>query len=95
MKKITALCVLGCVLVFSAFAQLNIGGYAKTWITPYRLTVPEEGENIHSSAVQANWGEQNISAGLNVDAHSNYGGFHLGFEVKGGMDPSAAALGWV
>ena len=95
MKKIIAIAVLGSVLVFSAFAQVRIGAYAKSWWIPYRLTVPDEGSARHTTAIQSNWGEQNIVAGLNVNADIEYGGLYLKFEAEGGKDPSASAMGWV
>ena len=99
MKKIIALCVVGCVFAVSAFAQLNVGAYAKSYWIPYRLTVPEEGDSIGTTAVQVPWGDPNMSAGLNFDGHSEFGGLHLGVGVKAGTadgDPaSAEANGWV
>jgi len=80
MKKLTIICVLGVMLAASAFAQLNVGAYAKSYWIPYRATVFEDGETKHSTAVQVPWGEPDISAGINFDGWSEWGGLHLGMD---------------
>ena len=101
MKKIFALCILGCVIAVAAFAQLNVGAYTQSFWVPYRLTIPKEGDIIHSTAVQVPWGEPDISAGVNVDGWSEWGGLHLGLEVANGAKNqvagpfSAKGNGWV
>ena len=101
MKKIIILCALFCVIAVAAFAQLNVGAYTQSFWVPYRLTVPEEGDAVHSTAVQVPWGEPDISAGINVDGWSEWGGLHLGVEVAHGAKNQAAnpfsakGNGWV
>ncbi|MDR0455523.1 MAG: hypothetical protein LBH20_02415 [Treponema sp.] len=101
MKKNIALCVFFCVLTASAFAQLNVGGYTKSYWIPWRMTVFEDGETAHTTAVQVPWGEPDISAGVNVDGWSEWGGIHLGIGIANGAANrsahaySATAGGWV
>jgi len=101
MKKIVALCALSCLVTLSAFAQLNIGGYAKSYWIPYRLTIDEDGEKAQTTAVQVPWGEPDISAGLNFDGWSEFGGIHLGLDIAYGAGNvaahpmSAKGSGWV
>jgi len=101
MKKLIIICVLSCVLAASAFAQINVGAYAKSYWIPYRLTVFEDGEKAQTTAVQVPWGEPDISAGINVDGWSEYGGLHLGLDVAYGAGNvaahpfSAKGSGWV
>ena len=100
MKKITALCVLG-LLALPVFAQLNVGAYTKSFWIPYRLTVFEKGDPQHTTAVQVPWGEPDISAGINFDGWSDWGGLHLGVDVAHGAANrsahaySAKGSGWV
>ena len=101
MKKIIILSVLCCVIAVAAFAQLNVGAYTQSFWVPYRLTVPEEGDAKHTTAVQTPWGEPDISAGINLDGWSEWGGLHLGVEVANGAKNqvagpfSAKGNGWV
>jgi hypothetical protein len=101
MKKLIILSALFGVIATSAFAQLNVGAYTSSFWVPYRVTVPEEGDPIHSTAVQTPWGEPDISAGINVDGWSEWGGIHLGVEVANGAKNqvagpfSAKGNGWV
>ena len=101
MKKLIIVCVLGCVLAVSAFAQINVGAYTKSYWIPYRLTVFEDGEKAQTTAVQVPWGEPDISAGINVDGWSEWGGLHLGLDIAYGAGNvaahpfSAKGSGWV
>jgi len=101
MKKIAILGILFCALTVSVFAQLNLGGYVKSYWIPYRMTAPENGDIIQSTAVQVPWGEPDISAGLNADGWSEWGGFHLGVDIAYGAANiaahplSAKGSGWV
>jgi len=101
MKKLIIVCVLGCVVTASAFAQINVGAYTKSYWIPYRLTVFEDGEKAETTAVQVPWGEPDISAGINVDGWSEWGGLHLGLDVAYGAGNvaahpfSAKGSGWV
>jgi len=101
MKKFAILSVLLCVFAVSVFAQLNLGGYVKSYWIPYRMTAPEKEDIIHSTAVQVPWGEPDISAGLNADGWSEWGGFHIGVDVAYGAANiaahpfSAKGGGWV
>ncbi|MDR0290277.1 MAG: hypothetical protein LBI06_05010 [Treponema sp.] len=106
MKKIAALFVLGCIVSASAFSQLSVGGYTKSYWIPYRLTVfqdtdMKDGEILQTTAVQTPWGEPDLSAGVNFDAHSEWGGFHLGIGLANGAANrsahafSATGGGWV
>jgi hypothetical protein len=101
MKKIAALCALSCMVTLSAFAQLNAGGYTKSYWIPYRLTNYENGDKKHTTAVQVPWGEPDISAGLNFDGWSEFGGIHLGIDIAYGAGNvaahpfSAKGSGWV
>jgi len=101
MKKIFILTLLFCVLTLSAFAQINLGAYTQSFWVPYRLTVPEEGDVQHTTAVQTPWGGPDISAGINVDGWSEFGGLHLGVDVAYGAGNqtahplSATGSGWV
>jgi hypothetical protein len=101
MKKIFIFLILVCLLGVSAFAQLNVGAYTKSYWTPYRLTVPEEGDMSHTTGVQAPWGEPDISAGVNFDGWSEWGGLHLGVDIANGAANrpatafSAKGSGWV
>jgi len=90
MKKIAAFFALSCVVTFSAFAQLAVGGYAKSYWIPYRLTINEDNSKNHTTAVQVPWGEPDISAGLNVDGWSEFGGIHLGIDIANGAGNVAA-----
>ena len=107
MKKIFVLCIL-VLTALPVFAQLSIGGYATSYWIPYRLTVFDKGmypdlekNMLHTTAVQTPWGEPDISAGVNFDAHSEWGGFHLGIGVANGKANRAAHAysatggGWV
>jgi hypothetical protein len=101
MKKFIAFCILGCVLLVSVYAQLNVGGYVKSYWIPYRVTTFEDGETKHTTAVQVPWGEPDISAGVNFDGWSEWGGFHLGVGLANGAANrsahaySATGGGWV
>jgi hypothetical protein len=101
MKKLAILCVLVCVIAVSAFAQLNVGAYTKSYWIPYRATVFEDGETKHTTAVQVPWGEPDISAGVNFDGWSEWGGLHLGLDIAYGAGNvaahpfSAKGSGWV
>jgi hypothetical protein len=101
MKKLIVLVTLGFLLTLSAFAQLSVGAYAKSYWVPYRLTVPEEGEVRHTTAVQVPWGGPDISAGINFDGWSEFAGLHLGLDVAYGAGNqtahplSATGGGWV
>jgi len=101
MKKIIVWCILVCVLAVSAFAQLNVGGYTKSYWTPYRLTVYDGEDAMHTTAVQTPWGEPDISAGMNFDGWSEWGGLHLGIDIANGAANrpatafSAKGSGWV
>jgi len=100
MKKIAILCVFGCLVTLSAFAQMNLGGYTKSYWIPYRLTL-DNGEMTHTTAVQVPWGEPDISAGVNFDGWSEWGGLHLGIDIAYGAGNvaahpfSAKGSGWV
>jgi len=100
-KKIFAVCLFICLGAAAAFAQLNVGAYTQSFWVPYRLTVPEEGDKRHTTAVQVPWGEPDISAGINFDGWSEWGGIHLGVEVAHGAKNQAAnpysakGNGWV
>ena len=101
MKKLITMCVLGAMLAGSAFAQLNVGAYTKSYWIPYRATVFEDGETKHTTAVQVPWGDPDISAGINFDGWSEWGGLHLGIDVAYGAGNvaahpfSAKGSGWV
>jgi hypothetical protein len=106
MKKFAVFCVLGCLVSVSAFSQLSVGGYAKSYWIPYRMTVfsdtdRKDGETLHTTAVQAPWGEPDISAGVNFDGWSEWGGLHLGLDIANGAANrsahaySAKGSGWV
>ena len=101
MKKIFIFFILACLFSFSVFAQLNVGGYTKSYWTPYRLVLPEKGDASHTTAVQAPWGEPDISAGVNFDGWSEWGGFHMGIGIANGAANrpatglSAKGDGWV
>jgi len=100
-KKILVVIILGCILSVSAFAQLNVGAYTQSFWIPYRLTVPEEGDVRHTTAVQTPWGEPDISAGVNFDGWSEWGGIHLGVDIANGASNQSAGFfstkgsGWV
>ena len=85
----------------SAFAQLGVGAYTQSFWTPYRMTVPEEGDTLHTTAVQTPWGGPDISAGINFDGWTEWGGIHLGIDVANGASNqsanwlSAKGSGWV
>jgi hypothetical protein len=91
MKKIAVLVVLFFVLAVSVYAQLNVGGYVKSYWSPYRLTRFDDGEMFHTTAVQTPWGDPDISAGVNFDAWSEWGGFHLGIGIANGASNRAAS----
>jgi len=106
MKKLIIVCVLGGIFAISAFAQINVGAYAKSYWIPYRLTVFEKTDSKNSeifqtTAVQVPWGEPDISAGINVDGWSEWGGLHLGLDIAYGAGNvaahpfSAKGSGWV
>ena len=101
MKKILVVFILGCILSASAFAQINVGAYTQSFWVPYRMTAPEKGDTLHTTAVQVPWGEPDISAGINVDGWSEWGGLHLGIDVANGAGNqvagpfSAKGSGWV
>jgi len=101
MKKLAVLCAMLCILAVPAYAQLNTGGYVKSYWIPYRLTVPETGDMTHTTAVQTPWGEPDISAGMNFDGWSEWGGFHLGIDIANGAGNQSAhaktarGSGWV
>ncbi|MDR2701504.1 MAG: hypothetical protein LBB72_03630 [Spirochaetaceae bacterium] len=90
MKKLAILGALFCALAVSVFAQLNLGGYTKSYWIPFRMTVPEKGDTMYTTAVQVPWGEPDISAGLNADGWSEWGGFHLGIDIAYGAGNTAA-----
>jgi hypothetical protein len=90
MKKTAVLVVLFFVLAISVHAQLNVGGYVKSYWIPYRLTRFDDGEMFHTTAVQVPWGEPDISAGVNFDGWSEWGGFHLGVGLANGAANRAA-----
>ncbi|MDR0375781.1 MAG: hypothetical protein LBH85_08680 [Treponema sp.] len=101
MKKLAIAALCACALTLPAFAQLNVGGYISSVWVPYRLTVPQEGDALHTTAVQAPWGEPDISAGLSFDGWSEFVGFHLGLDIaygaknQAGHPLSAKGSGWV
>jgi hypothetical protein len=101
MKKFIALCVFFCVLTAVAFAQLNVGAYTKSFWVPYRVTLFDDGEAEHTTAVQVPWGEPDISAGINFDGWTEWGGLHLGVGIANGAGNrtaspySATGGGWV
>jgi len=101
MKKIAALCVLSCIVTLSVSAQMNFGAYTKSYWIPYRLTVFEDGKKTNTTAVQVPWGGPDISAGLNFDGWSEWGGLHLGLDIAYGAGNvaahpfSAKGSGWV
>jgi len=102
MKKIAVAIIVFCLLAVSAFAQIvNVGGYAKSYWVPYRMEVPEKGDAIHSTALQTGFGRSDISAAINVDAWSQWGGFHLNVDVANGASNqvkhplSALGAGWI
>jgi hypothetical protein len=101
MKKLIIVLVFGFLAAFSAFAQLSVGAYAKSYWIPYRLTVPETGDTTHTTAVQVPWGEPDISGGINFDGWSEFAGLHLGLDVAYGAKNqtahplSAQGSGWV
>jgi len=90
MKKIAILCAFGCLITLSAFAQMNVGAYTKSYWIPYRLTAFEDGEMMHTTAVQVPWGEPDIGAGVNFDGWSEWGGLHLGIDIAYGAGNVAA-----
>jgi len=90
MKKIAALLALSCAVTISAFAQLTVGGYAKSYWIPYRLTINDDGSKNNTTAVQVPWGEPDISAGVNIDGWSEFGGIHLGIDIANGAGNVAA-----
>jgi len=100
-KKILVLLILVSILSVSAFAQLTVGAYTQSFWIPYRLTVPEEGDIIQTTAVQTPWGGPDISAGINFDGYTEWGGIHLGVDVANGASNqsanwlSAKGSGWV
>jgi hypothetical protein len=101
MKKLLATVLCACALSLPVFAQLNVSAYTSSVWVPYRLTVPEEGEMSHTTAIQAPWGEPDISAGLSFDGWSEFAGFHLGLDIaygaknQAGHPLSAKGSGWV
>ncbi|MDR0301123.1 MAG: hypothetical protein LBI04_02290 [Treponema sp.] len=101
MKKFISLCIVGCFLAISVYAQVNVGGYAKSYWIPYRLTMPEEGDKMHTTAVQVPWGEPDLSAGFGISGWSEWGGFFLGADVAYGASNQVAnplsikGKGWV
>ena len=101
MKKILTLLILALFLSVSAFAQLTVGAYTQSFWIPYRMTVPEEGDILHTTAVQTPWGGPDISAGINFDGYTEWGGIHLGVDVANGASNqsanpfSAKGSGWV
>jgi hypothetical protein len=108
MKKLFIFFILVCVFAVSAFAQLNVGAYVKSYWIPYRLTyfpvdvgAHQAGDTAHTTAVQTPWGEPDISAGINFDGWSEWGGLHLGLDVANGAANrsahaySAKGSGWV
>lgn len=101
MRKSIFILLLSCFISINAFSQINLGAYTKSYWTPYRLTVFEDGETANTTAVQAPWGEPDISAGINVDGWSEWGGLHLGIDVANGASNrsayifSAKGSGWV
>jgi len=101
MKKIAVLCVLICLVTLSVFAQMNVGAYTKSYWIPYRLTAFDDGEIAQTTAVQVPWGEPDISAGVNFDGWSEWGGLHLGIDIAYGAGNvaahplSAKGSGWV
>jgi hypothetical protein len=101
MKKITAACALFLLISAGAYAQINLGAYTKSYWIPYRMTAPEDGDATHTTAVQVPWGEPDISAGINVDGWSEWGGIHLGIDVAYGAGnrsahpSSAKGSGWI
>jgi hypothetical protein len=100
-KKILSLFILALFLSVSAFAQLTVGAYTQSFWIPYRMTVPEEGDTLHTTAVQTPWGGPDISAGINFDGYTDWGGIHLGVDVANGASNqssnffSAKGSGWV
>jgi hypothetical protein len=101
MKKFIIAALCACALALPAFAQLNAGGYISSVWVPYRLTAPQEGDVRHTTAVQAPWGEPDISAGLSFDGWAESVGFHLGLDIaygaknQAGHPLSAKGSGWV
>lgn len=101
MKKVLIFLILVCLFSVCAFAQLNVGGYTKSYWTVYRLTLADGEDPIHTTAVQAPWGEPDISAGMNFDGWSQWGGLHLGIDIANGAGnqsahpKSAKGSGWV
>jgi len=100
MKKLLIFFIL-ILLTLPVFAQMAIGGYVKSYWIPYRLTLFENGDTKHTTAVQTPWGEPDISAGVNFDGWSEFGGIHLGVDVANGAANrsahaySATGSGWV
>jgi hypothetical protein len=80
---------------------MNVGAYTKSYWIPYRLTAFEDGEMAQTTAVQVPWGEPDISAGVNFDGWSEWGGLHLGIDIAYGAGNvaahpfSAKGSGWV
>jgi hypothetical protein len=101
MKKILIICILFCVLAGSAFADWWLGGYGTSYWTPYRMTVPTEGDTQHTTAVQTGWGEGDMSAGIYAGGAVEWGGLNLGLGIAGGAGNSPESMvsvkgsGWV
>jgi len=104
MKRIFIFILLIALLAGTAFAQLNVGGYTKSFWTPYRFTTYTDDDvttTTHTTAVQTPWGEPDLSAGMNFDGWSEFGGFHLGIDIANGAANrpatglSAKGSGWV
>ncbi|MDR0411029.1 MAG: hypothetical protein LBH75_03550 [Treponema sp.] len=85
MRKLIALTTVGVIAVTAVFAQVGVSGYGTSYFIPYRATVPEEGDTKNTAAVQAPWGEPNMSAGVSFNGWSEFAGFSVGFDIAYGM----------
>ncbi|MDR0644709.1 MAG: hypothetical protein LBG05_07355 [Treponema sp.] len=85
MRKLIALVTVGVVTATTIFAQVGVSGYGTSYFIPYRMTVPEQGDSKNTAAVQAPWGEPNMSAGVSFNGWSEFAGFSVGFDIAYGM----------
>ncbi|MDR1466057.1 MAG: hypothetical protein LBI40_00330, partial [Treponema sp.] len=89
MKKLIMLTMVGVMAATVVFAQVGISGYGTSYFIPYRTTVPEEGDAKNTAAVQAPWGQPNMSAGVSFNGWSEFAGFSLGFDIAYGAGNGA------
>ncbi|MDR0784442.1 MAG: hypothetical protein LBE74_00970 [Treponema sp.] len=95
MRKLIALAAVGVVTVTAVFAQVGVSGYGTSYFIPYRATVPEKGDAKNTAAVQAPWGEPNMSAGVSFNGWSEFAGFSVGFDIAYGALNAAGGTGSV